>query len=67
MNRLQPGEAATLEWHVSDTQGAPIADVGVIVSADADTTVYLDWLGWAGAPDVRLERPAGCGEQWRRA
>jgi hypothetical protein len=66
-NVLQPGEVATLEWRVTDTHGAPITDVGVIVTADAVATVYLDSLGWGGAPDVRLSRPAGSGTQWRRA
>ena len=64
---LQPGEVATLEWQVSGAQGAPIADVGVIVTAADNATVYLDSLGWDGAPDVRLGRGAGGGTQWRRA
>jgi hypothetical protein len=64
---LQPGEVTTLEWQVSGTEGAPIAGVGVTVTADADATVYLDWLGWDGAPDVRLGRGAGGSMQWRRA
>jgi hypothetical protein len=64
---LQPGEVATLEWRVTDTHGAPITDVGVIVTADPIATVYLDSLGWGGAPDLSLSRPAGSGMQWRRA
>ena len=64
---LQPGEVATLEWRVAETHGAPVADVGVIVTADPTATVYLDWLGWSGAPDLSLSRPAGNGMQWRRA
>jgi ADP-ribosylglycohydrolase len=64
---LQPGEAATLDWRVADTHGAPITDIGVIVTADAIATVYLDCLGWDGAPDIRLSRSAGRGTQWRRA
>ena len=29
--------------------------------------MYLDRLGWDGAPDVRLGRPHDGGEEWRRA
>ena len=64
---LRPSEVATLEWRVPNTQGAPIADVGVIVTANANATVYLDSLGWDGAPNVRLGRGAGGGKQWGRA
>jgi ADP-ribosylglycohydrolase len=64
---LEPAEVAVLEWRVPDAQGAPIADVGVILTAAARATVYLDALGWDGAPDVRLRRAAGKGTQWRRA
>jgi ADP-ribosylglycohydrolase len=64
---LRPGEVATLDWRVADTHGAPITDIGVSVIAGAAATVYLDSLGWDGAPDIRLSRSAGSGTQWRRA
>lgn len=58
-----------------DTGGQPIAEVGVEVTSDAKAagTVYLDWLDWRGAPDVRLGVPgaapegAPCGTMWQRA
>ncbi|HKC73738.1 MAG TPA: ADP-ribosylglycohydrolase family protein, partial [Chloroflexota bacterium] len=33
----------------------------------ADGTIYLDYLGWNGAPDVMLTRPQAGGTMWRRA
>jgi hypothetical protein len=66
---LKPGAAHELEWRVGDTEGAPIAEIGVEITSErrVDGTVYLDCLTWAGAPDVVLTRPAGGGTMWRRA
>ncbi len=69
---MAPGTDRTLTWAVPDTGGYPIFAVGVEVSGadgDGSGTVYLDRLGWDGAPSVVLGRPAGDdpGELWRRA
>jgi hypothetical protein len=66
---LAPGAARDFEWRVGDTEGAPIAEIGLEISSArrADGAVYLDWLTWDGAPDVVLTRPAGGGTMWRRA
>ncbi len=63
---LQPGGAPSLTWTVPDTHGAPIAAVGVELTALEATTVYLDFLTWDGAPNVTLSRVEG-GQQWHRA
>ncbi len=48
---IAPGEAATLEWQVPDTDGRPIFEVGVeIGGASGSGTLYLDYLTWDGVP-----------------
>ena len=56
---LGAGESAELEWQVPDLEGYPIANVGIQISGDggASGRVYLDWLTWDGAPNIRLKRP----------
>ncbi|MCY4538084.1 MAG: ADP-ribosylglycohydrolase family protein [Chloroflexi bacterium] len=53
------GQSAELVWQVPDLEGYPIAKVGVQISGEggAGGRVYLDWLTWDGAPNVRLKRP----------
>ncbi len=66
---LAPGERHELYWQIGDLGGAPIAEIGVELSASqrSDGTVYLDELDWGGAPNVVLRRPAAGGTMWRRA
>lgn len=69
---LGPGEAQELCWRVEDTGGRPIHAVGIEVDlgdgpASGGATVYLDYLGWAGDPDLTLTRPEGGGTMWRQA
>ncbi len=66
---LEPGEYHELEWRVADTGGAPIAQIGIELSAvqRASGTVYLDYLTWDGIPDTVLCRPTCGGTMWRRA
>ena len=58
---LSAGDCHTFTWRVPDTQGAPIAQVGVEISSDdrTDGAVYLDYLTWDGAPSVTLTRTPG--------
>lgn len=73
--KLGPGENHTFSWQIPDTEGAPIAKVGIEVSNDTITsgTVYLDYLTWSGAPNVTLGKIRGhqgksrLGDMWRRA
>jgi len=66
---LASGEAATLEWMLPDTDGQPIAEIGVEATSDtaANGTILLDWLTWGGAPDVTLGKPKNGGDLWQRA
>ncbi|MEM7538312.1 MAG: ADP-ribosylglycohydrolase family protein [Chloroflexota bacterium] len=72
---LDPGTTQPLNWQIPDTLGAPIAKVGVEISSNTVTggTVYLDFLTWDGAPNVKLGRIEGhegksrLGDMWRRA
>lgn len=66
---MAPGESAELYWRVPETDGRPVAQVGVDVMAKAaiESTVYLDWLTWAGEPEVTLREPDCGGTMWRHA
>jgi hypothetical protein len=67
--QLAPGARRTLEWHLDDSAGAPIAELGIELSAGqrSDGTVFLDYLTWDGAPNAVFSRPAHSGTLWRRA
>ena len=66
---LGPEAAHDFVWPIDDTQGAPIAEVGLEVhsASRADGTVYLDTLTWDGTPDVTLTLPPHGGTMWTRA
>jgi ADP-ribosylglycohydrolase len=66
---LAPGADHEFTWRIADTGGAPIADIGIELSAPqrADGSVYLDFLTWDGEPDVVFARPQSGGTMWRRA
>jgi hypothetical protein len=63
-----PGESAHLEWQVPDLGGAPIAQVGIVISSDETTegVLYLDQLSWDGSPNVTFHRPLATGQMWKR-
>jgi len=58
--RLAPGADVNLSWRVPETGNQPIACIGIEISGEngASGSVYLDWLTWDGAPNMRLNRPA---------
>jgi hypothetical protein len=58
---LGVAESAVLTWIVPDTDGAPIARIGL----DVDGAVYLDRLTWNGTPRTTFKRAPG--SMWRRA
>ena len=65
---LEPGTWAELAWTVPDVGGGPIAEIAVTVAPEGTAgAVLLDFLTWEGAPKVRLTRPEGGGDAWRRA
>ncbi|MDX1933512.1 MAG: ADP-ribosylglycohydrolase family protein [Capsulimonadales bacterium] len=54
---LDKGQVFHVEWKVPDTGGRPIAEIGVEVGGNSRSgTVYLDWLGWTGTPQLTLGR-----------
>jgi hypothetical protein len=66
---LAPGASHEFVWKIEGVGGAPIATIGLELSASqrANGNVYLDTLTWDGAPDVVLGRSADGGSAWRRA
>jgi hypothetical protein len=66
---LAPGANHDFTWRMGETDGAPIAEIGLEISAQrrADGSIYLDFLTWDGAPDVAFTRPQAGGTMWRRA
>jgi ADP-ribosylglycohydrolase len=69
---LTGGDYIETEWITPDTQGQPIAEIGFECKTESGV-LYLDYLTWAGEPNVALGRPPG-GEKpwepplvWRRA
>jgi ADP-ribosylglycohydrolase len=66
---IAPGECREVTWHLSHPASTPVAEVGVQLSSQLqhNGTVYLDWLGWDGEPDVVFSHPAHTGQMWRQA
>jgi ADP-ribosylglycohydrolase len=75
--QLAPGAEQQLSWELPDTEGAPVAEIGLELrrgfasSLDpaqrADGSVYLDFLTWEGTPRVAFSKPRTGGTMWRRA
>lgn len=66
---LTPGTSTRMEWTLPDTGGKPIAMVGLEITAgdrEADGTLYLDDLTWAGEPRVNFVKPSTGGTMWPR-
>jgi ADP-ribosylglycohydrolase len=59
--QLQSGGEAVLSWRIPDTHGYPIFEIGLELESrqplGVDGTIYLDYLTWSGAPEVKLYRP----------
>jgi hypothetical protein len=65
---LTAGESADLEWQIPDLNGAPVAQIGLSVSADepSEGSLHLDHLSWEGSPSVVFRRPETAGSMWKR-
>ncbi|MDA1077125.1 MAG: ADP-ribosylglycohydrolase family protein, partial [Proteobacteria bacterium] len=65
---MRVGESGCeIEWVVPSLPG-PIFQVGLLVShSESGGSVYLDRLGWSGAPEVTFTSPKHDGSMWRRA
>ncbi|MBC8142908.1 MAG: ADP-ribosylglycohydrolase family protein [Armatimonadetes bacterium] len=65
-HKLAPGDAHHFHAPVPDTEGKPIAAVGLEIGGDAGSgTVFLDWMNWDGAPTTTLTKKNGTA--WRKA
>ena len=66
---LAPGQATELTWTIPDTEGHPIADIGLSITSKETTsaTVYLDALTWTGDPLTTLTNPEDGSDLWQRA
>ncbi len=51
---LLPGSSHELEWTIPDTAYAPVARVGLELTAAERShgTVYVEWLDWSGTPKL---------------
>ncbi len=58
--QVTPGAEINLSWRVPETGNQPIAYIGIEITGEhgVNGAVYLDWLTWDGAPNMRLNRPA---------
>jgi ADP-ribosylglycohydrolase len=58
-----------IEWRIPDTDGRPIAEIGVELSSKtlASGALYVDYLTWSGPPDCTFKRPTTGGTMWQRA
>jgi ADP-ribosylglycohydrolase len=67
---LAPGADGILSWTIPDLDGQPIQQIGVCLTSDgagADGIVWLDYLGWSGAPRLKLRRPKEPNAFWRQS
>ncbi|HJL60416.1 MAG TPA: ADP-ribosylglycohydrolase family protein [Pseudomonadales bacterium] len=63
---LAANQEVTLQYKVPKF-AVPVFETGVFINSAEPNSVYLDYLTWAGEPDVRLGRPRHKGTMWRRA
>ena len=59
---LPTGKSCEVEWTIPDTQGQPIAEIGL--ETPEAGLVFLDYLTWEGTPKVVFTRPAGSVLPW---
>lgn len=65
---VSPNGSVILEWTLPDTDGQPIAEIGIAAAPDESLgSILLDWLTWEGTPDTTLGKPTDGGTVWPRA
>jgi ADP-ribosylglycohydrolase len=64
---LRAGASAELAWLTPDTDGQPIAEIGVELTGIGDGAVHVDRVNWSGVPACTLKRPAAGGSVWMKA
>ena len=62
--RLTADQYKEIAWVIPNTKSQPIAEIGIECKGSSGS-VYLDYLGWSGEPDVVLTKPFGLGENWQ--
>ena len=67
-SELTAGQAHTFSWQIPDLAGKPVMQIGLALDAQQHSggTLYLDYLGWNGTPDVTFT-PRQNAEIWTRA
>lgn len=67
-NIFEWSDKTTLEWKIPDTQGQPIAEIGLQITSEhcQEGVLLLDSLTWDGTPSFTLTRPQGkmARQQW---
>jgi len=63
---LHPGSDGNISWTIPDTDGFPIAGIGFEILPGVPGTLFLDSLGWSGAPTTSL-MPSKTGSVWTHA
>ncbi len=67
---LGPGCGTRLDWTLPDCDSQPIAEVGIVVASEGESScgeIQLDRIGWSGAPNLELRRPNIPCNFWHRA
>ncbi len=68
---LKAGSQHEFTWTLPETDGRPIAEIGLEVAAVTGYvkagSLYLDYLTWGGVPHVRLGKPVQFGKMWSQA
>jgi len=68
--RIEAGAETTLQWTLPQTDGQPIAELGLAITGmgkRCDGRLLVDYVSWDGAPNFALKRPAGDCDFWRMA
>jgi hypothetical protein len=64
---IEPGESLNLAWEIPQTDGQPIAEIGLEINGNSHSgTLYLDWLGWNTVPRTVFCGPEAGGSMYRR-
>ena len=66
---LDTGASVDIKWIIPETEGCPIATIGIELTTEVPATsgsLYLDYLTWSGVPNTTFKRPATGGSLWQQ-